>query len=253
MTGQWIALSDVADIVESEGYTTLTRVDQKRVITLSAKLYDTDMGTVNAEFNKAMQSVPVPDGVSRSTGGEYEVMIDAMLSLVVAILLGILLMYMVMAAQFENLIQPLIIMFTLPLALIGVVMAHVIAGMPLSVVSCLGILMLMGIIVNNAIVLIDFINTAKEETPDMARTELMVHAGITRMRPVLMTTLTSVLGFLPMALAIGSSGAAMMQPLAVSLVGGLTVGTVLTLLVIPVVYTIFDDKIKKHRDKKSKK
>ncbi len=253
MTGQWIALSDVADIVESEGYTTLTRVDQKRVITLSAKLYDTDMGTVNAEFNKAMQSVPVPDGVSRSTGGEYEVMIDAMLSLVVAILLGILLMYMVMAAQFENLIQPLIIMFTLPLALIGVVMAHVIAGMPLSVVSCLGILMLMGIIVNNAIVLIDFINTAKEETPDMARTELMVHAGITRMRPVLMTTLTSVLGFLPMALAIGSSGAAMMQPLAVSLVGGLTVGTVLTLLVIPVVYTLFVDKIKKHRDKKSKK
>lgn len=253
MTGQWIALSDVADIVEKEGYTTLTRVDQKRVITLSATLYGVDMATVNREFDKAMEAIPVPDGISRNTGGEYEIMIDAMLSLLLAIALGILLMYMVMAAQFENFIQPLIIMFTLPLALIGVVISHVIAGMSLSVVSCLGILMLMGIIVNNAIVLIDFVNTAKEENPDMNRTELLVHAGITRMRPVLMTSLTSILGFMPMALAIGSSGAEMMQPLAVSLVGGLTVGTVLTLFVIPVVYAIFDDKIIKRRQKKQEK
>ncbi len=247
MTGQWVTLSDVADITEKEGYTTLTRVDQKRVITLSAKLYDTDMATVTRKFNKALESVPMPDGVSKSSGGEYEIMIDAMLSLVVAILLGILLMYMVMAAQFESLTQPLIIMFTLPLAMIGVVLAHVLWGMPLSVVSFLGILMLMGIIVNNAIVLIDFVNTAKKENPEMSRTELLVHAGLTRMRPVLMTTLTSVLGFMPMALAIGSSGGEMMQPLAVSLVGGLTIGTVLTLLVIPVVYTIFDDKKRKQK------
>ena len=252
MTGQWIALSDVADIVEKEGYTTLTRVDQKRVITLSGKLFDVDMATVNSVFEKAMEQIPVPDGVSRNTGGEFEIMIDAMLSLLLAIALGILLMYLVMAAQFESLSQPLIIMFTLPLALIGVVLSHVIAGMPLSVVSCLGILMLMGIIVNNAIVLIEFINTAKEENPEMSRTDLMVHAGITRMRPVLMTTLTSVLGFLPMALAMGSSGAEMMQPLAISLVGGLTVGTVLTLFVIPVVYTIFDDKAVKRKMKKEK-
>lgn len=250
MTGQWITLSDVADIVEKEGYTTLTRVDQKRVISLSAKLYDSDMATVTRKFNSAMESLPAPDGVSLNAGGEYEIMIDAMLSLVVAILLGILLMYMVMAAQFENLTQPLIIMFTLPLAMIGVVMAHVIWNIPLSVVSCLGILMLMGIIVNNAIVLIDFINTAKKETPDMERTDLVVHAGLTRMRPVLMTTLTSVLGFMPMALAMGSNGAAMMQPLAVALVGGLTIGTVLTLLVIPVVYTMFDDKAQKRKQKK---
>ncbi|MBQ8588246.1 MAG: efflux RND transporter permease subunit, partial [Clostridia bacterium] len=145
MTGQWIALSDVADIVEKEGYTTLTRVDQKRVITLSGKLFDVDMATVNSVFEKAMEQIPVPDGVSRNTGGEFEIMIDAMLSLLLAIALGILLMYLVMASQFESLSQPLIIMFTLPLALIGVVLSHVIAGMPLSVVSCLGILMLMGI------------------------------------------------------------------------------------------------------------
>lgn len=250
MTGQWIALSDVADVVEKEGYTTLTRVDQKRVLTLSGTLYDADMASVNKAFDKAMNELPAPDGISRNTSGEYEIMMEAMSSLVLAILLGILLMYMVMAAQFESLIQPLIILFTLPLAMIGVVMGHVIAGMPLSVVSCIGILMLMGIVVNNAIVLIDFINIAKQEKPDMPRTELMVYAGITRMRPVLMTSLTSILGFLPMALAVGSSGAAMMQPLAVSLLGGLAVGTVLTLFVIPVVYTIFDDKMLKRKAKK---
>ncbi len=253
LTGQWIALSDVADVVEKDGYNTLTRVDQKRVITLDATLYDTDMATVNSAFDEAMEAHPAPQGISRTTSGDYETMIDAMSSLLLAIFLGILLMYMVMAAQFESLINPLIILFTLPLALIGVVFGHLIAGMSLSVVSCIGILMLMGIIVNNAIVLIDFITATKEERPDMERTELMSYAVKTRMRPVLMTSLTSILGFLPMALAIGSEGAAMMQPLAVSLLGGLAVGTLLTLFVIPVVYTIFDDKIKKHKAKKAAK
>lgn len=252
-TGQWISLSDVADITEAQGYTTLTRVDQKRVISLTGKLFDTDMGTVNREFDEAVKSIPVPDGVSRSTGGSYEVMMEAMSSLLLAIVLGILLMYLVMAAQFENLLQPFIILFTLPLAMIGVVLSLVISGSPLSVVGCIGILMLTGIVVNNAIVLIDFVNTAKKEQPDMERTDLLVYAGKTRMRPVLMTSLTSILGFLPMAVATGSSGAAMMQPLAVVLVGGLTVGTFLTLLVIPVVYAMFDDGSIKRKMKKVKK
>lgn len=245
LTGQWITLSDVADVMEKDGYTTLTRVDRRRVINLTAKIFDTDMATVNRKFEELMKDIPMPDGVTRSAGGEYEIMIDAIGSLLLAILIGILLMYMVMAAQFESLTQPFIILFTLPLAIIGVVLAHLFAGMPLSVVSCLGILMLMGIIVNNAIVLIDFVNTAKKENPDMDRNEILIHAGVTRMRPVLMTTLTSVLGFMPMALAIGSNGAEMMQPLAVSLVGGLTIGTVLTLYVIPAVYSLFDEKIRK--------
>lgn len=251
-TGQWITLSDIADIKESQGYTTLTRVDQKRVITLSAKLFGTDMGSANKAFDKAMKAYPAPDGISRNTGGEYEVMMDAMKSLLTAILLGILLMYMVMAAQFESLLEPFIILFTLPLAMIGVVLSLVVARSPLSVVSCIGILMLMGIVVNNAIVLIDFVKTSKAERSDLSRTEILVYAGKTRMRPVLMTSLTSILGFLPMAVAVGSSGAQMMQPLAVVLVGGLTVGTFLTLLVIPVVYSIFDDKRIKRREKRNK-
>lgn len=253
-TGQWITLSDVADVEEKQGYTTLTRVDQKRVITLTGKLFDTDMKTVNSEFEKAMRAYPAPEGISQNAAGMYDTMIESMMSLLFAILLGILLMYMVMAAQFESISEPFIILFTLPLAMIGVVLSLVVTQSPLSVVSCIGILMLMGIVVNNAIVLIDFIKTAKLENPEESRTNILVYAGRTRMRPILMTSLTSILGFLPMALAIGSSGAEMMQPLAVVLVGGLAVGTLLTLFVIPTVYSIFDDrKIKRNAKREQRK
>ena len=252
-TGQWISLSDVADVEETQGYSTLTRIDQKRVLSVTGKLFGTDMATVNKAFDVAMKAIPVPDGVSRNTSGSFETMMSAMSSLLIAILLGILLMYMVMAAQFENISQPFIILFTLPLAMIGVVLSLLISGSPLSVVGCIGILMLTGIVVNNAIVLIDFVNTAKTEQPDTPRTELLVYAGKTRMRPVLMTSLTSILGFLPMALTSASSGASMMQPLAVVLVGGLTVGTFLTLLVIPAVYAIFDDIALRRKAKKLNK
>lgn len=249
-SGSWVGISDIADISVEEGYTALTRVDQKRVITLSAKLYEVDLGTATENFNKAMESHPAPDGISRVSSGTYEIMIDAMSQLFIAILLGILLMYMVMAAQFGNLIQPLIILGTIPLAMIGVVLSLIVFGSKLSAVSCVGILMLMGIIVNNAIVLIEFINQQKEEDPDCPKEDMIVNAGITRMRPILMTSLTSILGFLPMALS-GDGGTSMMQPLAVVLLGGLLVGTFLTLYFIPVLYFAVDDKMQKRKMKKA--
>lgn len=248
-TGQWITLGDIADVKIEQGYATLTRVDQKRTVTVTGKLYGIDMQTVNTAYEAELAKIGIPDGISVTAGGTYEIMMDAMSSLLLAIILGILLMYLVMAAQFESLSQPFIILFTLPLAMIGVVLSLVIAQSPLSVIGCIGILMLIGIVVNNAIVLIDFINTSKIETPDMARTDLVVNAGLTRMRPILMTSLTSILGFLPMAVS-SASGSEMMQPLAVVLVGGLTVGTFLTLYVIPVVYTLFDDFKNKRAAKK---
>ncbi len=252
LTGQWITLSDIADVTVEQGQSSLMRIDQKRVYTLTGKLYGTDMQTVSTKFKEALAKIDTPDGVTEEAGGTYEVMMDAMKSLLLAILLGILLMYMVMAAQFESLRQPFIILFTLPLAMIGVVLSLVIAGSPLSVISCIGILMLIGIVVNNAIVLIDFVNTAREENPEENRTEILVTAGLTRIRPILMTSLTSILGFLPMAFAT-SNGDAMMKPLAVVLVGGLTVGTFLTLLVIPAVYSIMDDgKIKREKKKQKR-
>lgn len=250
--GQWITLNDIAEINIAQGHTSLSRLNQKRVISLSAKLYGSDMGTVTNTFNEKLRSVPAPDGCSIETGGSYKTMIDAMMSLVIAVLLGILLMYMVMSAQFGNLIQPLIIMCSVPLALIGVVAALAIDRSPLSVVGCIGILMLSGMIVNNAIVLIDFINIANESGQYDDRTELLVNAGKTRMRPVLMTTLTTILGFLPMVVVKGE-GSEMMRPLAVVLLGGLAIGTVLTLLVVPTVYSIIDDIGKRRKIKKEKK
>ena len=251
-TGQWVSLSDIADVKISNTSTTLTRIDQKRVVTLSGKIYNTDMATVNSKFTYKINEKGIPDGISYITSGTYEVMIDAMSSLFIAILLGILLMYMVMAAQFESIKLPLIVLMTIPLAIIGVVLSLVIGWNPLSVVGCIGILMLMGIIVNNAIILIDFVKTAKAEHPDWSRTEILVHSGKTRLRPILMTSLTSTLGFLPMAIST-ASGSEMMRPLATVLVGGLLVGTLLTLFVIPVFYSIFDDRDNKKRAKKEAK
>jgi len=199
-----------------------------------------------------MKSLPAPDGITRESAGTYEIMIDAMSQLFLAILLGILLMYMIMAAQFGNLVQPLIILGTIPLAMIGVVESLVISSSKLSAVSCIGILMLMGIIVNNAIVLIEFMNQTKMERPDMLREDIIVNAGIVRMRPILMTSLTSILGFLPMAMT-GDGGSAMMQPLAVVLLGGLFVGTFLTLYFIPVIYASTEDKADKRKAKKAEK
>jgi len=251
-TGQWVTLGDVADVTVEQGYTTLQRVDQKRTVTLTGKLFDTDMGTVNKEFAKRITTIEKPDGVNQTTSGNFEVMMEAMGSLVLAIILGILLMYMVMAAQFENTKNPIIILMSVPLAMIGVVLALVIAGEPLSVIGCVGILMLIGIVVNNAIILIDFITETRGEKPEIDRADAIVYSGKTRMRPVLMTTLTSVLGFLPMALS-NAEGSEMMRPLAVVLVGGLSVSTLLTLYVIPVLYTFFDDHEVKRKRKKRRK
>ncbi len=251
--GQWIALSEIADIKIEQGQNTLTRINQKRVVTLTGKIHDTDLGTVTNEFNDRLdEQLGVVDGVTQENAGAYEMMMDAMTSLLIAILLGILLMYMVMAAQFENLVQPIIILCTLPLAIIGVVLGLVISNTPLSVISCIGVLMLIGIVVNNAIVLIEFINDQKREHPEMPVKEQVVNAGLIRMRPILMTSLTSILGFLPMAFD-SEGGGVMMQPLAVALVGGLTVGTFLTLFVIPIVYSGVDERLKRRAEKKVKK
>lgn len=251
-TGAWVTLDDIADVSIDEGPSTLTRVDQKRTLTVTGKLYGTDMSSANRAFMKATADIPKPEGVSTVATGSFETMQEAMSQLLLAILLGIVLMYMIMAAQFESIIQPVIILVTIPLALIGVVLALLVTNTDLSAVGMIGMLMLVGIIVNNAIVLIDFINTSRQENPDGDRTDQVVNAGITRMRPVLMTSLTSILGFLPMAVSTSGSSA-MMAPLAIVLIGGLFVGTFLTLLVIPTVYTIVDDKQIKRRQKKERK
>lgn len=251
-TGQWITLADVASLKIEQGYTTIQRQDQQRIVDVTCKLYGVDIGTVTNEFNEKFAQVPVPDGCTYETGGTYESMMDAMVDLAMAIVLGIVLMYMIMAAQFGSYVEPLLVLFSVPLALIGVVLSLVIDGNPLNVISVIGMLMLSGMIVNNAIVLLDFINVSKAEGTFTDKTELIVNAGKTRLRPVLMTTITSILGFLPMVLST-SDGSEMMRPLAVVLLGGLAVGTVLTLVFIPTIYYIADGMLEKHKAKKAER
>lgn len=250
--GSIVSLGEIADIEIAQGSTTLTRVDQKRTITLSGKFYNDNMQNVANEFDKLLANSGMPESVGMTETGTYEIMIEAMQSLFLAILLGILLMYMVMAAQFESLREPFIILFTLPLAMIGVVLSQAVTWSPLSVVGCIGILMLVGIIVNNAIVLIDFIKTLRIEKPDASLTDIVVEACKIRLRPIMMTSLTSILGFLPMAVST-ADGSEMMRPLATVLLGGLAVGSLLTLLVIPVVYCIFEMRKQKRDAKKAAK
>lgn len=251
-TGQWITIADIADMSIEQGYTTINRKDQKRIVTVSAQIYGTDMGTVTTAFNEKAKSIVMEDGYTLAAAGNYETMMEGFTSLGLAIALGLLLMYMIMAAQFESFIEPLLVMGSVPMSMIGVAIALVINGEPMNVISFIGILMLSGMIVNNAIVLLDFINTAKKENMDIERNELVVKAGMTRMRPVLMTTLTSVLGFLPMVIST-AEGSEMMRPLAIVLLGGLMIGTVLTLVFVPVLYTIADDKAMKRQAKKEKR
>lgn len=251
-SGQWITLGDIADVTVEQGSTTLTREDKKRTVSLTGVLFDTDMGTVNREFSKKMEQMGMPEGISMVTSGSYEIMIEAMQSLGIAIILGIVLMYMVMAAQFENVSHPFVILFTVPLSIIGVVAALLLTGSDVSVLTFMGVLMLIGIIVNNAIILIDFINIARKEHPEESRNEIIIRSALSRIRPILMTTITSVIGFMPMAVST-ASGSEMMRPLAVALVGGLSIGSLLTLFVIPVIYSWMDDKLTKRREKKEKK
>lgn len=248
--GTMVSLGEVANIEIAQGSTTLTRVDQKRTVTLSGKFYDDDLQSVTQKFEALLATEEMPEGISMVESGTYEVMMEAMESLFLAIILGILLMYMVMAAQFESFSEPFIVLFTLPLAMIGVVLSLLVAGEPLSVIGCVGILMLSGIIVNNAIVLIDFIKTLRLEKIGESRTNIIVESCKTRLRPILMTTLTSILGFLPMALST-AEGSEMMRPLATVLLGGLGVGSLLTLFFIPVVFSIFDDVKSKRSEKKA--
>jgi HAE1 family hydrophobic/amphiphilic exporter-1 len=163
-------------------------------------------------------------------------------SLQLALLLAVFLVYLVMASQFESLLHPFVIMFTIPLALIGAVFALWITGSTLSVVVFIGLILLAGIVVNNAIVLIDFINQLREK--GMEKLEAIVEAGRSRLRPIMMTTLTTVLGLLPLALGLGE-GAEVRAPMAITVIGGLTVSTMLTLLVIPVMYAVMDRRASK--------
>ena len=232
-----IPLDAVAEIRVSDGPSEIRRVDQQRAAMISANLSGTDLGTASRNIDAVLRHLVYPTGFSYLVGGQNREMETSLRSLVFALSLAVFLVYIVMAAQFESMVHPLVIMFTVPLALIGVVAALYAGGVALSVVVFIGLIMLAGIVVNNAIVLVDYINTLRRG--GLEKTEAIVRAGRVRLRPIFMTTATTVLALLPMALGLGE-GAEIRTPMALTVIVGLTSSTVLTLIVIPTVYSLLD-------------
>ncbi|MDQ0352687.1 HAE1 family hydrophobic/amphiphilic exporter-1 [Alkalibacillus filiformis] len=237
-TGASIELSEVAELVQVEGPASLTRQNQQRTVNVTSGIDDRDLGSVTGDIENLLAGVDLPDGYDWSMGGEAEDMAEAFEDLAVALLFSIFLVYAVMAVQFENFLHPFVIMFSLPATIVGVILGLFVTGLPFSIPAFIGIIMLAGIVVNNAIVLVDYINILRGKGKE--RFEAILEAGANRLRPILMTTLTTVLGMIPLSLGLGE-GAEAQQPLAVVIIFGLTVSMIFTLLLIPVVYTLFDD------------
>lgn len=237
-TGAVMLLGDLIDVQIEEGPVSIARKNQVRYVTVSAELYDRDVGSASEELQAYLDALALPEGYGITMGGQFQQIVDAFSSLVLALILSLLLIYMVMAAQFESLIQPFIIMFSVPLAFSGAAIGLALTGRTFNVPAFIGIIMLSGIVVNNAIILIDYINMLRHDGND--RNEAIIKAGPTRLRPILMTTLTTVLAMIPMSLGLGEGGE-MQAPLATVIIFGLSLSTMLTLLIVPVVYTLFDD------------
>ena len=235
--GAAVPLREVTSFITMQGPVSIRREDQQRVVTVSAGVAGTDLGSVSQEFLRIANSYPLPPRYSLEIGGEAQEMYEAFGELFLALLLAALFVYMIMAAQFESFVHPFTIMSTVPLAAIGVIWALFITGHNLSVVSIIGLIMLVGIAVNNGIVLVDYINNLRRR--GMKLNEAIVEAGSIRLRPILMTSLTTILALVPMSLGIGE-GAEMSASMGVAVIGGMTTSTILTLIITPVIYAVFD-------------
>ena len=234
-----LPLDAVADIKVNEGPSEVRRIDQQRVAVITANISGRDLRSVSEDIFTIISNMEMPDDFNFELAGQNKEMETSLNSLMLALALAVFLVYIVMASQFESLLHPFIIIFTIPLALIGVIVFMYVLNIPASIVVFLGLIMLAGIVVNNAIVLVDYINQLRER--GMEKIEAIKAAGKIRLRPILMTTSTTVLGLLPMAIGMGD-GAEIRTPMAITVIVGLITATLLTLVVIPTVYAILDRK-----------
>lgn len=247
--GTSVPLDVIADVEIDNGAVTINREDLVRTVTISSDIYDRDLATINGEIKEKVNKLDLPSGYNIIYGGANKDMIEAFSDLAIALLLAIVLVYMIIAAQFESLLIPFIIMFSVPLAFAGGLFGLFASYRTLNVTSVIGFIMLSGIVVNNAIVLLDYIGTRRKMGED--RYTAIITAGPLRLRPILMTSLTTILGLIPMSMGIGE-GTELMSSMGTVVIGGLVISSLLTLLVIPVVYSIFDDLHIKHLNKKQK-
>ncbi len=244
--GEPVILRNVVNTIPLEGPVRLERKDQERIITINANFTGRDMGSVIADIRKELLSVPVPKDFAILFGGDYEEQQKAFRELLFGFILAIFLVYMVMAGQFESFRDPFIVLFSIPMALIGIVVTLILLGTTFSLQAFIGCIMLAGIVVNNAILLVDYTNQLRRKA-GMTLMEAIRQAGSRRLRPILMTTLTTVMGLTPLSLGLGEGGEAQ-APLARVVIGGLLSSTLITLVLIPVVYSIFEQKSKSRKN-----
>lgn len=249
-TGQNVTAGEIASFVYDNSPSQINREDQVRTVTVSADVSGRDLQSVSKDIEKAMGSYRMPAGYTYETGGEQKDMAESFTSLGEALLLSLVLIFMILASQFESLLQPIIIMMAIPFALTGAFLGLFVTGTPLSLPAFLGIIMVSGIVVNNSILLIDFIHQNRKVYP--TREEAILMAGKFRIRPILMTMLAACLGLLPLALGVGSGGE-LQAPMGRTVIGGLLLSTVVTLVVVPVLYSLLDDRHLKRAAKKEEK
>jgi HAE1 family hydrophobic/amphiphilic exporter-1 len=237
-----LPLSSVATIVESVGPNEINRIDQNRVAIVSASLVYGDLAEAAIKSEKIIKGLYLPSGISAIVTGQNEEMASSFSSLMMALSMAVFLVYLVMASQFESLLNPFIILFSVPLAILGSILGLYLTATNISVIVLIGMIMLSGIVVNNAIVLVDRINQLRQQGYD--KIDAILAASESRFRPIIMTTLTTVLGLAPLAFGSGE-GSELRTPLAITVMSGLLVATMLTLLLIPVLYSLFDRKVYK--------
>jgi len=236
--GAQIPLRQIAKVQRDVSPVSISREDQSRMISVTSNISGRDLGGVVTDMNRELAKIEFPRDITYEIGGTAEDQQESFFYLAIALLAGIVLVYMVMATQFESLFDPFIIMVTIPLAFIGVALALFVTGTSLSVMAMIGMLVLVGIVVNNGIVLVDFTNQLRRHKGMKIR-QAAREAGKVRMRPVLMTALTTIVGMIPLSLGVGESGETW-APLARAVIGGLIVSTVLTLVVVPVTYVVWE-------------
>lgn len=246
-----VTLQKIAKIKSTDSLSSISRENQTRFLTVSANVKDGYNATkLNSQIEKKIKKIDLPKGYSIETGGEAESIYEMMEQLALMLVLAIVFMYLIMVAQFQSLLSPFIILFTIPLAFTGGLFGLLVCGMDLSVIAMIGFVMLAGIIVNNGIVLVDTINQLREQGYGLQ--EAIITAGSMRIRPIFMTALTTILGLSTMAIGFGT-GAEMTQPMAVVTIGGLLYGTLLTLIVIPCIYSLFMREKGERRVRKDRK
>lgn len=238
LEGTPVVLANVVDIQPRTAPVRIERKDQERIVTVSANISGRDMGSVISDIREALKSLAVPDDFSISFGGDYEEQQEAFRELLLSLVLAVLLVYMVMASLYESVRYPLVVMFSVPFASIGVILVLFVTGTTFNVQSFIGCIMLGGIVVNNAILLVDHTNLLRRRD-NMGLRDAIEEAGRRRMRPILMTALTTALAMVPLAVGMGEGGE-VQAPLARAVVGGLISSTLITLVLIPVVYLLFD-------------